>query len=897
MAIVSQKFYNSKTEPTFTKILLKALQTGINKILFSTIIFFLGFGFCYAQDIPELKEFPKKTIRISPKNSFFVKHKDTIKIDSITLPKERLEDIIKEKAKDYKKLDPKTKRLILYNEAELYYQDIELKAGVIIIDYKKNLAYAMGIKDSTGNYIQKPQFIQGSQESIQDSLIYNFKTQKAIVYGATTEHDGMIIEALITKRENDSTMYIDKAEITTSKKKKRDYYIATKNMKFVPGKKAVGGMSQLFLADVPTPVVLPFFYIPLTKGRASGILLPTYGDNNQGYFLQNGGYYFAMSDYADLAITGDIYTNGSWGLRFDSNYKLRYKFNGRIGLRFENLINGQRGLSGYSKTKNFHVNWNHSQDSKSNPNSRFSASVNFGSSKFFRESLNELSSSRFLNNSLSSSISYSKKFVGTPFDMNMSVTHTQNTNTEQINMSLPTLSLNMDRLYPFSPKNGAKKTAIQKIGLTYSMSLKNQVVTTDDDFLKSGMFDNAKSGMIHNLSLSTNIKALKYITLSPNIRYRDVWYLKTINKRWSSINNEVVTDTINGFKTFRDYSGGISASTIVYGTFNIEKGRMKAIRHTVTPSISYGYSPDFSYYYKDIQTDALGTIQQFSEFEGGLYGAPNRNMSQSLSFALKNVFEAKMKDKDSTKTEYKKLKLLNNLDFRTSYNLEADSLKWTPLSLGASTILFKKMNINMSATLDPYAITASGRRVNTFNINNGGSLFRLTDANLTASYNLSNETFKKNKNTETDSNTTDDTNQFGGNLRDNNKPKSTTEKTKKVTLYELNIPWSLNLNYNIGYTNRNRESEFSRNTLRFNGNVELTPKWSVNFSSGYDFKDRGLSYTTLGFSRDLDSWHMTFNWTPIGTRSTYFFFIGVKASALSDLKYDQHKPLQDKRVF
>lgn len=897
-------YLNSIIEPIFTKILYKALQTNTKYILF--FIFYLIFWISklYAQDLPQkraITNYKTDKTKFSKLDSIPLKEKDSVKTDTVSIKKELLEGIITDAAKGYKSINMKSKITTLYDEAELYYQNIELKSGKIIIDFGKNLAFAKGIIDSTGTYIQRPTFKQGAQESIQDSLIYNYKTKKAIVFGARTEQQGMIIDALITKRENDSTMFLNKAEITTSKKKKRDYYIATKNVKFIPGKKAVGGSSQLFLADVPTPLVLPFFYVPLTKGRASGVLIPTYGDNGNGYFLQNGGFYFAINDYMDLAATGDIYTNGSWGLRFDSSYKYRYKFGGRVGIRIENLINGQRGLSNYSKTKNFHINWNHNQDTKSNPSSRFSASVNFGSSKFFRESLNELSNSKFLNNTLRSSISYFKKFEGTPFNMNVALTHSQNTNTEEINMSLPNLTVGMDRLFPFAPKNGAKKNPIHNIGLTYSMAMQNQIKTKDDEFFKPKMFEKAKSGMIHKISLSTNIKALKHFTISPSVNYRDVWYLKTINKEWNSTNNQVVIDTINGFETFRDYSGNVSFSTTAYGTFKFKKGKISAIRHTLKPSVSYGYSPDFSNYYEDIQKDAFGNTEQYSKFDQGVFGRPNLNSSQNLSFNLRNTFEAKIKDKDSTNTEYKKLKLLNNFDFSTSYNLETDTLKWTPVIMSTSTVLFKKLNLNLNANFDPYAITASGDRINKFNINNGGSLFRLTDANLTASFNMSNDTFKKDSKGDSKDTEQDSEHQFGGDMRDrnrqqNNKNEEEEEETKKITLFELKIPWRLNLNYNVGYNNRNREDEFGTNTLRFNGNVELTPKWGINFSSGYDFKGRGLSHTTLGFARDLDSWRMSFNWTPLGNRSTYFFFIGVKSSTLSDLKYDQHK-VPDKKLF
>ncbi len=903
--------YKSIIEPTRQKYHIKVLQTKIKYILFIYFLFFLGIIKFFAQDLPIKKEIPKSNLSITKlKDTTSVKinsvkknieepliivKQDSTKIDSVHVKKELLEDIITDKAKGYKSIDMKSKITTLFDEAELYYQDIELKSGKIIIDFGKNLAYAKGIIDSTGAYLQRPTFKQGAQESVQDSLIYNYKTKKAIVFGARTEQAGMIIDAVMTKRENDSTMYLNRAEITTSKKKKRDYYIATNNVKFIPGKKAIGGASQLFLADVPTPVILPFFFVPLTKGRTSGILVPTYGDNRNGYFLQNGGFYFAINDYLDLAATGDIYTNGSWGLRFDTNYKYRYKFSGKFGLRFENLINGQRGLTGYTKTKNFHVNWNHSQDTKSSPNSRFSASVNFGSSKFFKESLNELSNTKFLKNTLSSSISYYKKFADTPFNMNIAITHSQNTNTEDINMSLPNLTIGMDRLYPFAPKNGAKKNAIQNIGFNYSLALQNRITTTDAEFFKPGMFDKAKSGMIHKAGLSTNIKALKYITLTPNVSYRDVWYLKTIDKEWDAINNKVQIDTINGFKTFRDYSGSVSASTKVYGTFKFKKGKLKAIRHTVTPSVSYGYSPDFSNYYEDIQNDVYGNTKQFTAFEGGVYGAPNKNSSQNLSFNLRNSFEAKVLDKEAKeKDTYKKLKLLNNFDFSTQYNLEVDTLKWSPVRMTTSTVLFKKLNLNLNATFDPYAITATGQKINKYNINNGGSLFRFTQANITASFNLSNDTFKKGKKTDDKKENTNNSNQLGKGSNNNNN--NSKQETKKVTLYELKIPWHLNLNYNAGYINDKRQKELATNTLRFSGDVELTPKWNINFNSGYDFKGKGLSYTTLGFARDLDSWRMSFNWTPIGNRSSYYFFIGVKAAALSDLKYDQRQ-IPDKQLF
>lgn len=874
------------------------MQTKIiYKLLF--LFPFIGNVIVYSQDLPK-----NRGVKSNLKEKVISIKKDSIKTDSVAFKtkKERLDAKVLDKAKDYKETDFKTKIATLYNEAELHYKDIELKAGIITINYNTNVAFARGIKDSLGNYIQRPSFKQGTQESEQDSLKYNFKNGKAVIYNVDTQQDDMLIHAGMTKRENDSTVYMNKAEITTSKKKKRDYHIVVNNIKVVPDKKVVGGLSQLYIADVPTPVMFPFFYVPLTKGRVSGFLLPTWGDNNQGYFLQNGGFYFAINDYVDLALTGDIYTNGSWGLRTNSSYKVRYKYSGRFSFRMENIINGQRGLSTYSKSNNFNISWSHSQDAKASPNSKFSASVNFGTSKYYRQSLNELNTPSFLNNNLSSSISYYRNFLNSPFSMNIALTHSQNTNSEVINMSLPNLSLNMDRIYPFAGKNGAKNNAVQRIGMTYSMNVQNQIVTNDDDFLKAGMFKDAKSGAQHNISLSTNVKALKYITLSPSVSYKDIWYLKTINKKWDDTNNEIITDTINGFDSFRTYSGGVSASTTIYGMFNFKKGKIKAIRHTMKPSISYNYAPDFSNYYEEVQANANGTTEEFTRFQGGIFGTPTKSVSQNLSFALRNLFEAKVASKDSTEVKDKKITLLNNLDFSASYNLEADSLKWSPMRIAASTKLFDNLNLNLNATLDPYALNASGNKMNTFNINNGGSLFRLTDAGLTASFNLSDAIFSKDKKKDgKKENVGEDENQFGddlknSNARNNKGNKREEDKKKKITLFESKIPWKLSLNYNIGYSNFKREDEISRNTLRFNGLLELTPKWDVTVSSGYDFKGKGLSYTRLGFARDLDSWRMNFSWTPFGNNSTYYFFIGVKSSVLSDLKYDQRK-VPDKSLY
>lgn len=849
----------------------------------------------------------KDTLKLKPKDTINGKSIDSLSIkslDSITKPIELLESIIDHSADSLIRQDLKNNKIILFKNAHVHYKDIDLTAGYIEIDNNTNTVIAKGIKDSIGEYYQLPVFKQGSQESDQDSIVFNFNTEKAKIWNFKTEQQGIIIRGEQSKKHNDSVIFIENITLTTSQKENPDYVIKIKKAKFIQDKKLVAGTSQLVIADVPTPLILPFAYIPLTKGRTSGFLMPTWGDNNrQGYFLQNGGYYFVINDNFDLAVLGDIYTNGSWGLRVESGYAKRYKFSGKFDFRYENLINSLRGFDDYAKTTNYNIRWSQSQDAKASPNSRFSASVNLGSSKYYKQSINEYNTNAFLNNTLSSSVSYYKKFVGTPLNMSISVTHSQNTNTEQITMALPSLQVNMDRIYPFVGKTGAKNNAIQKTGLTYSMKGDNRINTTDEFFFKKEMFEEAKSGIQHNLSLNTNMKALKYFTISPSVNYKEVWYFDRLKKEFDDVQNAVVTDTINKFSAFREYSTSVSLSTTVYGMFKFRKGNLETIRHVVRPSISYSYRPDFSFYNEEFQqSDDPNDIAEYSPFANGIYGRPGTGLSNSLNFSLNNNLEAKVRSKDSTETEAKKIILLNNLNFSSSYNMAADSLKWSPVNVSAGTKLFdNKLSVNVRANLDPYAIDVNGKKINTFNINNGGSLFRLTSAGLTMNYSISSKGNKKSQ-TSQQKNAQDNNSDgiFGENLTVSNQqssgPNSNQNEVKESKLYQASLPWSLKVAYSLNYSNSNRQNEITSNSLMFSGDFELTPKWSVGFSSGYDIKNQGFTYTQLRFSRDLDSWKLNFNWVPFGDRQTYYFFIGVKSSMFSDLKYDKRQ-VPDRRLF
>lgn len=841
------------------------------------------------------------------KNNALLKEKDTTAIDSIK-PKESIEDLITHVAKDYTIQDAKNNKVTLYNEASITYTDIDLKAGIIIIDYKKNTLFAKGIKDSTG-YVQKPNFKQGIQESEQDSLIYNFKSKRAIIYGLKTQQGEMLTYGEKTKRVNDSTVYIRKIRFTTSEKENPDYYITTNKAKIVPGKKIIVGTSNLVLADIPTPLFLPFAYFPLTEKSMSGFLIPAFdtGSSQRGIGFQNGGYYFAINDYVDLTVLGDAYSNGSWGVRFSSNYNKRYRFNGTFSFNFENNINGIRGFDDYSKANNFNIRWSHNQDQKASPNSRFTASVNLGSSRFFRESLNQFNIAQTQNNTFNSSINYNKNFVGTPFNMAVTASHQQNTNTQSITMTLPSLTLNMNRIYPFAGKNGVKKNPIQKLGFNYNMQGQYLINTKDDEFFTSKMFETARSGMQHRTSTNTNIKAFRYFTLSPSANYEETWQFDYIKKQYNQNTNSIVTDTLRGFKSYREYNLGVSLSTNIYGDFSFKKGRLKAIRHTIRPTISYTYRPDFrDNYLQQVQQSAnpLDVID-YTLFDNGIYGAPSGGLSNAIGISLNNVLEAKVAPKDpDSDEEDEKIMILNNLNFNTSYNIAADSLRWSNVSFSAGTRLFKdKLAVNFNGSLDPYQVNENGARINKFNPN----LLRLSNANLTANYSISSKDFEKDSSKETENNSgngannppdtmgavIDPTNRFGGQPNTNNDGNETTE----TELYNAKIPWTLNLVYSATYRNNGlAPGEIGVHTLGFSGNIELSPKWKVGYSSGYDVKNGAFSFSRFNFTRDLDSWQFNFNWVPFGSNSSYTFFIGVKSSTLADLKWDKNKP-PDRRLF
>ncbi|MBQ0732994.1 putative LPS assembly protein LptD [Aquimarina celericrescens] len=917
-----------KLSHSYTKIGYKPLQTTVRYILYS--LSFSLFCICQitAQETNKTTEVPipaqkesiaidsTKAVTLNPEELISEKAQDTTKKDTLAPEPQFLTDKVDYKATDYMRLSRKENKMYLYNEAEIIYGDMQINAGFIVVDNEKSEVYAYGIKDSLGKYTQTPIFKQAQNVVEPDSIRFNFDTEKALIYNSRTEQNGFKIKNEISKRENDSVIYMRNVKFTTSENiEDPEYYFYARRIKFVPKKKIVTGLVNMFIADVPTPLGLPFGYFPLSEDRTSGFIIPNPGEeNNRGYFLQNGGYYFAISDYVDLTLLGDYYTNGSYTFAIESAYALRYKFRGNLRFRFENNLQSERGFPDFSRTTTYNIQWTHSQDAKASPNSRFSASVNFGSSDFFQQSTNQLNTGNFLNNQISSSISYSKTIPGDPqVNINLAATHNSNTNTGIVNMSLPNMNASVSRVFPFAPKVGVKKGIIQNINTQYNFRGENRIVTTDDDIFSAEMFEGATLGMQHSIPVSTNFKIFKYISATAGTNYQENWVFETIKQDYDPEANNgagaVVRDTIQGFDAFRTYNFSASLGTTIYGTFNFKKGKkIQAIRHTMRPSVSYSINPAFDQYYErfenpqpdDPDTEINESEFEYSRFEGGFFGPPSNVFSSSIGFSLSNNLEMKVKDKDTTATEAKKVVLLNNLNFSTAYNIAGDSLKLSPISVtGNIPIIQNKLDINFSAQLDPYALDNNNRKIDVWNIENGGSLFRLTRASANFGYSFSSADFEKGKAIEDplknqnlrNGGRADDL--FGGvtdfgedRSFDRDRSKEIDPDTKD---YNYKIPWTLRLAYNINYSNNSRENTISSHSLQFSGDVEIAPRWSVGVSSGYDFANPGFTFTNLRFQRDLESWTMNFNWIPFSERTSWNFFIGIKSSALSDIKWDKRR--------
>ena len=781
---------------------------------------------------------------------------------------------IEKDAKDSIKLDIINQKAYLYGNAKIKYQKTTITAAYIEINWITNTIFASTIIDSLGNKIGHPVFTEENESFKAHEITYNFKSKKCRVKQITTkEGDGYIIGKVVKKMEND-IFYLKKGDYTTCDAEKPHYAIRANKIKVIPGEKIITGPAHLTFFNIPMPLILPFGFFPNNDKKSSGLIIPSYGEStNMGFFLKGGGYYFTLNEKLDLSLSSNIYTNGSWNLKSQIRYKNRYRYNGNFNLNFGKNFNSEKGFSDYSEKKDFNIQWRHQQDSKLNPSLQFSANVEAGSSSYHRN--NSYNANDFLKNTMSSSVNLTKNWKGTLFNnLTLNLRHSQNITTKNINLTLPDISLNSKRFYPFKIiGNSAKKNWYDKIMIKYGMNSKNTISTADSLLFTEKSFSNFRNGMKHNIPISTSIKLFKHFTLSPKFNLTERWYLSQTEKRWDANNNIIITDTLHKFTRAHNYNFSTGLNTKIYGIIQFNKSKIAAVRHVITPSISFNYNPDFSDdkygYYKTVQTDSLGNTVKYSIMNNGVYGSPSTQKSGNISLGLSNILEMKVRSKKDTIENFKKIKLLENLSIRSSYNIFADSLNLSDITLNARTRLLDIFDITFSSRYDPYSSNKEQtKNINKFELNTNNRLARLTSLNTTIGFSLNDKIFSSEK-------------------EENNK--NDDEVDKERDFYA--IPWNLTANYSLSYNKGYKSSSFSDTIQSFNfsGNLKITKKWKIGFRSGYDFDANELTYTSIDIYRDLHCWELLFNYIPIGFHQSYSLTIRVKAAALRDLKFEKKK--------
>ena len=796
------------------------------------------------------------------------------------------------KAKGFYDIDETTKRAYFYDEAEIEYGEVKLMAGYIMLDYGNGIAYARSILDSTGVQTQKPIFKQGDQEYDAYSMVYDFNTERGFIRNVKTEQMDGYGAGRDVRKEGENVYYASDFYFSTDEKlrgwidgtgEETDYYIRSSRVKMTAGESLVAGFSQLYIADVPTPLVLPFAFFPLNTYPTSGVLLPSYDvTNDQGFGLRNMGYYLVFNDYLHAEVRGDIYTKGSWALRTTLNYIWKYHFSGSMSFNFSHSVYGEIGLPNYSKSKPWNLTWSHRQDNKWIPGLNLSASVNVSSSGYYQNSLDQIYTNHYLTNSVtSSSINIGKTWGNSPFNTSLTITQSQNNATDRMSLTLPTLLVSMNRIYPFKSQQSDGRKWFEKINLQWTMTATNTVSDLPiSDFMTSNMWKKARMGVTHRIPLSATYKVMKYFSLNLSANYNEDWNFKYVKQHWDQENGTLVADTLSGFKALRTFNTVASLSTMLYGLFNFgDKGSLRAIRHVLSPSINYTFAPDFStdfwgYYYAVQTGDRLAELQHLSYFNSGVgvssppaYGG----QTQSIGLSLSNNFEAKVADKnDSTGTKTKKVKLLNNLNTSVSYNFAATQFKLSDIPVSGSTSFFQnRIDLNFRFNFSPYKVDENYVRLDEY------CLPRLTFASFSTGVAFSQEDFKKNKK--------------ASDTKNSSNSNSDSEGSYDADGYMDYAPkWGLRLAYTYSYS-RTSKIPSKTNSLSVNGSLEFSRNWRMEMSTGYDFEASQITDLRFNFNRQLGTWNMSLSWAPISYYSNYSFFIGVSASLLRDLKYDQNK--------
>ncbi len=877
------------------------------------------------------------------------------KVDSVAkLPPGDIKTTVKYNAEDSITIDMFTKNVKIYGSGIIDYKPIQLDAQEITINWEENFMQANGVADSTGRVQGKPIFKNGNEVYETNEIKYNFKTEKASITGlVTTQGDAFIHSDKVFKNAN-GELFNQTTLYTTCNLAHPHYSIKARKVKVIPNKEMIAGPFNMIINDVPTPLGFAFGMFPDQQSRTSGIIFPDFGEETlRGFYLKNGGYYFAFSDYINLDLTGDLYTKGGWAIRAKSNYYVRYKFRGNFAATFSKFKQEDETTLEDNISNDFRLVWSHTPETKGT--GRFSANVNYATNSYNKN--NQLNNQNDqIRATLSSSVNYSKTFAGTPFSMGISGRFNQNLNTKQADLLLPDLSFNVQNIYPFKKKGSSGNKWYEKINFRYAMGATNKVtnrlaipITTENIYDNEGilvqrseqtivdsvfditsetipfLLDQGSNGVKHNIPISASFKLLKHFTISPSLSYDELWYFKKLDYSFNEKLNEIETDTIDGFNAIRSYSTSASINSRVYGTvlFRREYG-VQAIRHMMTPSLSYSYRPDFGDekygYYQTVQSDTLGETKTLSRYAGFVYGrGPAIGESSTISLSITNTLEMKYKSRKDTTNKSQKIAILRNFGVSTGYNLAAEKFKLSNISLRATTDLLKNkelsksikttgLSINFNGSIDPYvyqldSITGETEkdkkvyqvRLDQFAWNNGQGLGQFSRFNISI-----NTGFQGNKKGGT--NTSSGRNMgMGTDNINTNSAKEEAELSEFIAnpdLYvDFNIPWSVRLTYNVNVTRKGFDEGKVTQSLRFNGDISITEKWKLTYQSGYDFAQKKFTEARFNIVRDLHCWDMTLSWVPFGRYQSYNFTIKAKSSLLQDLKLSRKRNASDSFNF
>ncbi|MDY3852753.1 MAG: putative LPS assembly protein LptD [Prevotella sp.] len=859
---------------------------------------------------------------------------DSIRLDSINRQKKNSIDApVTYTANDSLVYDARTKTARLFGTANVKYQDMDLSSDKIRMNVDSSLVYATGSPDSTAKdgLRNKPIFQMGAEKYESDTIAFNFKSKKGIIQNTYTQQEDGFLFSERSKRNDKGEIFLEHGRYTTCDEECPDFYIALSRAKVRPGKDVVFGPAYLVVADVPLPLAIPYGFFPFSKSYSSGFIMPTYGDeSDRGFYLRDGGYYFAINDNWDLKLLGEIYTKGSWGLSAASNYRKRYRYNGSFYMSYQNSKTGDKGMPDYAEQKSFKIQWSHRQDAKANPFSNLSASVNFASSSYERNNLNSLYNPQTMTQSTrTSSVSWSTSFSSIGMTLSSSTNISQNMRDSSIAMTLPDLNISISRFYPFKRKRMVgKERWYEKISMSYTGQLSNSINTKENRLFKSNLIKDWRNGMQHNIPISGNFTLFNYISINPSFNFTDRMYSSKVMRSWDGTHQVERADTIYGFNNVYNWNMSISANTKLYGFWvpnrKIFGDKVMAIRHVITPQVSFSYAPDFGHsqygYHATYQkTDAAGNVSlvEYSPYSHGMFGVPGRGKTGSVSFDFSNNLEMKVKsDKDSTGV--RKVSLIDELGASMSYNMAAETRPWSNLSTRLRLKWWKSYTFSLNAVFATYAydLDANGRPyIGTHTEWSRGRFGRFQGMSQNISYTLTPEKLKKlfggdsddekkkrhnqqdieGMNTDIESNVDDD--MVEGQRAISSRGDEGKTETDEDGYMKFSMPWSLSIGYGITMSENTDINKFNYDTMRypykftqtlnFSGNIRISEGWNISFSSGYDFENKAISMTTASLQRDLHCFNMSCS-VVLAPYTSYNFSFRCNAATLTDaLKYDK----------